>query len=355
LSTISIELETGEIMKKIFVLVLIVLSASILFASNKIVLKDLSYPTTITAHQDRLYFGDNTNVFIYSLKDFKLLKKFGGTGSGPGKFTKASRPWRAALYIYPVEDHLMIIHDDRFSLYTKDGEFIKETKKKLIGLAPIGKKFIGLEYSFKNDFTYEDFYITNNDFQKEKLIYRYKSPLQKGQLNNILLMIFPGGYFCNKQVTKDAYYLPTHDGTIHVFDIKGNERFTITPDYPKIIFTDALKKKFLDFFKNDFRYGRLYELVTEKSKWFQFPEHLPLRKADRISDGKYYIITSSKKDGKYETLVYDLKGKFLNKTLLPLKDKDLIDLYPFTIYKGKIYQVIKNKDKSWELIISAIN
>jgi hypothetical protein len=342
-------------MKKIFVLVLMFFSVSIVFASNKIVLDNHLYPTSITAHQDRLYIADNTTVFIYSLKDFKLLKKFGGTGSGPGKFSKASRPWRTSLHIYPTEELLVINHRGRTSLFTKDGDFIKESKSNLGGLVPIGKKYIGFDHSFKNDDTYYDFNIISSDFQKEKTFYQYKSRLQRGQKNDILLMVETSAFLYNKEVTKELFYFPTHDGPIHVFDNEGKKRFTITPEYPKVIFSDVLKQKFLDFFKNDFRYGRLYELVTEKSKWFQFPEHLPLRKADRISDGKYYIITSSKKDGKYETLVYDLKGKFLNKTLLPLKDKDLIDLYPFTIYKGKIYQVIKNKNKEWELIVNNID
>jgi hypothetical protein len=324
-----------------------------LSASKKIVLPDISNPGLITAHQDKLFISDGTTVFIFSLKDFKPIKQFGRTGNGPGEFAKSSKPWVPSIFIYACDEHLVINSRGKTSLFSTSGDFIKETKTQFGGLVPIGEKYVGFGQSFKDNSLYIDYNIVSNDFQEEKTFFKIKAPRQRGHKVNPLIMANPSAFF-QRQSTKGFLFLPTFDGVIHVFDAAGTERFTIKPDYPKVPVTEAVEKTYMDFFKNDHRFKRIYE-INVKNKRIQFPKHLPLLKTDRISDGKLYLITNSKKKKKYETLVYNLKGKLLGKTLLPLKEKDLLDVYPFTIHKGKLYQIIENQDEDWELHVSSIN
>jgi hypothetical protein len=67
------------------------------------------------------------------------------------------------------------------------------------------------------------------------------------------------------------------------------------------------------------------------------------------------VQTFKKIDGKTGFLIFDLDGKYLKTTFLPLVFQDIITPYLFTIDGGKLYQLAENEDEEWELRISEIN
>jgi hypothetical protein len=73
-----------------------------------------------------------------------------------------------------------------------------------------------------------------------------------------------------------------------------------------------------------------------------------------LDDDKIYILSNFKKDGKFETFIYDFSGKLLKKTFLPLVESDILTLYPFTIHDGKVYQLVSDEDDQFKLRISKI-
>jgi hypothetical protein len=73
---------------------------------------------------------------------------------------------------------------------------------------------------------------------------------------------------------------------------------------------------------------------------------MPIFKDYRLADNKIYILSSFKKQGKYETFIYDFSGKLLKKTFLPLVESDdITTLYPFDIKDNKIYQLVLDEDE----------
>jgi uncharacterized protein YlbG (UPF0298 family) len=64
-------------------------------------------------------------VFIYSLKDFKLVKKFGKAGEGPREFRILPQ---LPLNIDARTDQIIVNSFGKVSYFTKQGEFIKEVK-----------------------------------------------------------------------------------------------------------------------------------------------------------------------------------------------------------------------------------
>ena len=55
-------------------------------AKRVTIFKELLKPNRIYLDQDRIYITERTKVFVYSLKDYKLINTFGKQGEGPGEF-----------------------------------------------------------------------------------------------------------------------------------------------------------------------------------------------------------------------------------------------------------------------------
>ena len=73
--------------KKMMVILLTVLLAALLGAETKVIpMPDLMKPQLILLDKTQMYITEDTSIFIYSLKDFKLIKKFGKRGEGPQEF-----------------------------------------------------------------------------------------------------------------------------------------------------------------------------------------------------------------------------------------------------------------------------
>ena len=112
-------------MKKLFIILItffILISASV---TGEVIatLPDLLNPTGLVIEDENMYITQDITVYIYSLKDFKLKKKFGKKGEGPQEFNQFAA-------ITPLKDKLLINSMSKISYYTKDGEYINEIKTK---------------------------------------------------------------------------------------------------------------------------------------------------------------------------------------------------------------------------------
>jgi hypothetical protein len=67
------------------------------------------------------------------------------------------------------------------------------------------------------------------------------------------------------------------------------------------------------------------------------------------------VQTFKKKQGSTEFLIFDLDGKYLKTTFLPLVYQDILTPYLYAIDGGRLYQLAENEDEEWELRISGIN
>ena len=95
-------------------------------------------------------------------------------------------------------------------------------------------------------------------------------------------------------------------------------------------------------------------------KPIKFPEYFPAVAAMFITGDKIYVVTFKTtplddSTDNFDVLVFDLKGKFLKKILLPVKMMDPIQFYPYTIHEGKMYQLVENEDEeAYEVHITEI-
>jgi hypothetical protein len=74
-----------------------------------------------------------------------------------------------------------------------------------------------------------------------------------------------------------------------------------------------------------------------------------------ITDDKIYVLTYYKEDNKSEFIVLDLKGNFITRIMFPLAHSIFLEPYPYTIYEGKLYQIVENQEtETWEMYTTDI-
>jgi hypothetical protein len=144
------------------------------------------------------------------------------------------------------------------------------------------------------------------------------------------------------------------DQKIYAFDENGKQIYSITPEYEKVKFTGEWEKKYINFLKTDPRYKYVYQQDKNRIK---FPGYFPPIRDLLAADKRIYVITFYSKEDKKECYIYDsAEGKFIKKAFIPLAEKNVQELYPYTIKNGKVYQLMENLDEEkWELHVNDIN
>jgi uncharacterized protein YlbG (UPF0298 family) len=95
--------------------------ASIPVFAVVIELPEIINPDSITVDKDHIYITDFPSVYIYSLKDYRLIKKFGRVGEGPKEWLKYA--------LLSLHDNYLVISDqNKMLFFSKTGDYIKEIK-----------------------------------------------------------------------------------------------------------------------------------------------------------------------------------------------------------------------------------
>jgi hypothetical protein len=129
--------------KKILVSITTIFLVGILYGTKPVTLSELSRPAIFIVKFDKAYILEKTTIYIHSLKDFKLIKKFGRAGEGPREFktTDGGKPMSMAFH----QNELVVNSLNKFSYFTPDGEFIKEIKVTVDTLLyPIKDRYLGI-------------------------------------------------------------------------------------------------------------------------------------------------------------------------------------------------------------------
>ena len=335
-------------MKKIYLFILFITLASVGFAGKEAVLQELNKPNALVVDRDKLFVTEGATIYIYSLKDFTLQKKFGSEGEGPREF-------KGGASLLALPDRLLINSINKVSFFTRDGKFIKEIRLEtsFLELYPFGENFVGMVNATENKKRYTLFNIYDSNFEKVKEIHRAEFFFQpmRGKVDPIA-MAGPDGGSGRSPVFGNKFFLGGDEGVMDIFDIKGNKLYSINLEIEKLKFTENDKKRYLNFFKTHPNTRERFEVLK---KMFTFPDYFPLIRNAFITDNKIYIRTYKIKNGKSRFYIFDLKGKLLKKVFLPIAEMNAIDKNPYTIKNGKIYQLIENFDEEeWELHVTAL-
>lgn len=328
--------------KVLLMAVLFTLLFSNIHAGVAATFPEMSQPYRIMAHEGKLYVLVGQTVSIYSIPDYKLVKKFGRRGEGPQEFMN-----RLNITAYP--NALIINSQGKISYWTKDGEFIREIKSFATGgVETLGKDmYVGLGWmqgTNKKKTNYQTIVLYDSNFKKIRIIDKKKAEWQD---NKGLMHFAQSFYFINSRTRKWIYVIG-HDGmNINVFNEKGEKQWSIKEPYEKMKVTEKDRRAVHNFYKTHPRWKSRYEAGKHLIK---FKEYKPAINNFLEYDGLIYVETYKRKDGKTEFYVFNQKGKLMKKIFLPLVLIDYKNSYPYFIDKGVFYHLVDNDDEEvWEL------
>lgn len=334
-------------LKHIIILILIlVLFCFSGFAEKVAVLPELMKPKIMAVDDTQLYVTQEAAVFIYSLKDYQLVKKFGKAGEGPQEFHVLPQ---VPLIIDVRTDRIIVNSFGKISYFTKQGEFIKEVKTKSIAvfLQPLGDNFLGMSEAAQDGVRYKTINLYDSELNKLKEIYRDKHNFQRpGSGIKILTKAF------TFQVYEDKILLPgKDDATIDVFDKEMKKLLSIHLDQEKIKVDQQFKDTVIKRLKTDPITRNYFEAL----KPITFLDYFPTIRAFFVDDGTIYVLTWKIENKANEFFTYDMNGKFKKRLLIHIQYETELQPYPITINKGKLYQIVENEEEEvWEFHMSKI-
>lgn len=327
---------------------LFLILALMLYSTNKISLTEIMKPGTISVDDHQLYVTEDASIFIYSLKDFSLLKKFGKQGQGPQEF--ALHP-RVPVTLDVSTNEIVINSLGKVSYFSKKGEFLKEIKSmpNFFGYQPLGNEFLALGQSFEEKALYNTVNLFDANLKKIKELYRADSGM-KGPGKGTQVLQKPFVY----QAYKKKILLPGSDENfIDVFDSDMKKLFTIKVKEEKLEVTREFKDKVIHYLRTSVRTKDIYEPLL---KPVTFPNYYPAIQAFFVVDDRIYIMTWKKDQQKNQFYIYTMDGKFIKEHWIPLAYQNELELYPITMKNGRLYQLIEDLDKEeWILHISQID
>lgn len=340
-------------MKFIVIIALVVIIPALMNgapAAKVVPLPDLLNPDLIRVDENQMYITEDANIYIYSLKDFRLIKKFGKRGEGPRELLSGTGVAMMWLEIQP--DELFIHTMNKISYFSKQGTFIKEKKINMAYapvLKPLENRFVGVGFPGEKEIKYWTINIYNSDLEIIKEIYRYERAFYRDRDMNFLDLKMTD--FC--VYDKKIFVADTEKtGTIYVFDLNGSQLYSIKPDYEKVEITREVEKRL----REDSSAGNRREFYEAYKHKIKFPEYFPAMRFMVAAEEKLYIMTYKTAGDKTQFLIHTTPGRFLEKVFLPVKDMEVRHFCPFTIKNNKLYHLYDNEDTEiWELHITTID
>ena len=337
----------------VFLLALWFNLTGLVFAEKVATLDELIYPRRIIVENNRVFISDYPHIYIYSTTDYRLLKKFGGQGQGPGEFYMDAaliHEKEKGLRFHLTPDEIVVNSMGRLSFFTRQGEF-----KRMIRFNPFtsGRQFITLGRNFaawENNREPGDMHIKINlygpDLKKIKKLCRGDFPFifSSGSPTKVHFFRLEGPIYETFDNKLFVSFNGIQEFAIQVFDDRGEKLDTISTVYDKIKLTEKAIQTYKDDFKYLFKRGLEHNLKNTL-----FPEFYPAIRNFTVSDGKIYVLTFKKQGDLSEFVIFDVQGNLLKKIMFPVAEMNAKRFYPYSIASSRFYQIVEKDEETWEL------
>lgn len=331
-------------MKIICLIMLTVLLITPVQAKKVASLQEIMKPDMFAVGDERIVISEKTTIYIYSLKDFRLIKKFGKEGEGPREFKNS--PFGPPMITLPYKGKIYVSSNSKVSVFTNQGEFIREARIMPFQVyRPFGDKFLftatGTDENKQNVLSVN---LANDKFEKQKELY-----LSDLSIGPAMKFIYPGTSFSFAPYKDKIYIVAGKEGfVIDVFDGNGTKLYRVKKEYEQLTVPDEYKKKTKQWFQTNPDSKQFWEFFKDR---ISFRTHYPAILDMFVTDDRIYVLTYKQKDGKTELIIMDLKGKEEKRVFVPMEHLYGNDYYSkHDIYKGNWYTLIENVDEeTWEL------
>jgi len=342
-------------MKKILMLVVILILVSMFSLGNTKVLpldENIMKPEQIVVGDDYMYITEGTTISVFSVKDDKVITRFGKKGEGPGEI-QGSRRGNVTLTLIPLKDKLYLFNRNKVMYFSKKGKFLKEIRIQggfVRSLFPVGDKFVGQSFiRGKNRSMKTAINIFSNDLKTKKIFYGTEKEIQRG---SFLKHFMPDNVFIMKTGNGKVYINDTDKLIIKVFEISGKKINEIKYNYKLQKVSERTKKDIRNYYKTSPRFKAFYDRIKNR---IEIGNRYNAIKDFFVDKDTIYVQTHIKTDSGVEFLLFTKTGKFIKKTVLPLHSINVLEFYPYYIKNDTLYQIVENEDEEeWELHITKI-
>lgn len=265
--------------------------------SRIIPLPEIAKPSYIRVENGKIFVIDERDLVIYDFASGRMLSRIGKRGQGPGEF--AFIPMSVTV----LRDRVVVGDIQKVLFFSLEGEYLGqmwEPGRMRYSFLPIGDNFVGFAIRYLNDGSSTAVGgIYNSKGRLIKTFYNEMPvlpapPRREGPAAIRRNMLTIRDYADYLVYENRIYVADSRKGLfISVFNERGDLLYEIFHNIPKI----RVPKKFRD------QTGRIYDDVTASV----FPAFVNFR----IDAGRIYVITPKQKDGLYEVIVMDLKGRIL--------------------------------------------
>lgn len=330
-------------------MIILILSLDLNLPGERLIeLKELSKPELIVVEGNELFVVEDASVYVYSLKDYTLLRKFGQKGNGPAELNPHMR--------YPLQLQVggkdILLHSwSKMVFFTRKGEFVREKKFPFIvtQVIPLGDNFAVTKSVINEKGTNAiGVVIFAPNLKELKTVYcrSYPHYQKSGRIDIVPEFVLIRGYE-NKLLVFDQKQ--TADFVIHVYGSSGKPLKEIKVDWKKRKMTGEFKEKTWEWVEKDIRFR---SLSNEMKRMVTFPDFFPVMKNFQVEDSRIYIHTYQTRGRETEFIVTDFDGKILKNIYLKGADKNTIESAPYTFKDGKyIYLQENQRLEKWELHI----
>lgn len=303
-------------------------------------LPHLEKPEMVVMNDDYMAVADGASIKLYDGSSFQFIRTIGRDGQGPGEFQGFANPQL-------LPDSILVSSTNKISYFAYSGELIKEKKHDLMAsfVLEIKDKYVAFVIIRPEDRS-EDFQLAYNlydsNMRKIRELHRGEWFIKKNRRRGFFEIFFYD--------TSQGKIVMAHRAgfVIEILDAEGNILHTIEPEFQSIPFTNKDKEKVITYWREERGYNR--EQVESLEKRTDFPDYYPPLLAGRVASRKIYAFTYAQKERRHECLVYDLDGRFIKRTWVPLTMAAPNSAGPFAIRGETFYQLIyDDEDSIWKL------
>lgn len=300
---------------------------------------DINNPNFIQISGGKIYILEKANVYVYSLKDLTLIKKFGKQGNGPGELNVGG-PVIGQMQL--VGKHVCVNTFNKIVRFSLDGTFVDEARFPFIALqaTPFGDGFAVSKLAMADTGANRvGVFLFPKSLENGKELYgrEYMDFRKTGKLELVpkLFMIRAAG---------DRLVMLDHEegGIMKVFSKDGTQVLKAPLNIEAVKTTDSFRAELMEWTKSQPQFKMIPEQVL---KMIYVPDVLPSFKNFITADGKIFVHTFLQKDGKSKLVVLDMKGKPLKNFWLEGLEKDIIMPSPYAYYEGGLYYLKENVDE----------
>jgi hypothetical protein len=337
-------------MRNILFIVFVFFLSAVFLSGQIVPLPEIQKPETIIVDQNQILITEFPHVYIYSLKDTRLIKKFGKAGEGPREFFTYVR----IQYDPQNPQYIVVGSHMKMSYFTRKGEFVKEVRSKTSSAAnvykPVGKHYAAYGIQQVDKTVFSTINLHDENLKKIKELVRWENIFQQGKPLNPTDTDMAGGQF--RIFENKVFFMHREDGRIEIFDENGEKLKTLSYKYDRVPVTQKDRDAIDEHFKTDPRFRQFYDVFKAQVK---YPGYWPSTIDHLVAANRLYILTNKKSGDKSEFVIFDMDGKLLKKVMVPLKFANPRETYPFTINYGKLFQLADNEDtEEWELHVHEV-